>query len=220
MPTVANGIDLDWAFTRARGQNMEFELRKSFIRGRQGTTRILSYVNNAHMGIYKDAINAYLEGNTPTPEIAYNAPFGTMKYGFGWNNWQELTENLRIFSRVGWNEGAHDLFATRKTIRPSLSAETMPDRDGIILSTSSELPSSAMPSRNTTRFIWPTAAWVFCLETGGSTTGAKISSKATTRTTSIRAFSFLSGSATSTIPGYNRDRGPVWVPGVRAHVDF
>src|SRR5271170_5700273 len=66
MPTVANGIDLDWAFTRARAQNMEFELRKSFIHGRQGTTRILSFVNNAHMGIYKDAINAYLDGQTPT----------------------------------------------------------------------------------------------------------------------------------------------------------
>ena len=62
MPTVANGIDLDWAFSRAHGQNMEFELRKSFFPGRQGATRILSFVNNAHMGIYRDAINNYLDG--------------------------------------------------------------------------------------------------------------------------------------------------------------
>ena len=40
-----------------------------------------------------------LTGITPTPEIAYNAPFGTVKYGFGWNNEQEVTESLRIFSR-------------------------------------------------------------------------------------------------------------------------
>ena len=35
MPVVANGIDLDWAFSRAHGQNGEFELRHSFIRGLQ-----------------------------------------------------------------------------------------------------------------------------------------------------------------------------------------
>src|SRR5215469_2693220 len=59
MPTVANGIDLDWAFSRANAQNMEFQLDKSFLPGRHGETRILSFVNKAHMGIYKDAINNF-----------------------------------------------------------------------------------------------------------------------------------------------------------------
>ena len=36
MPTVANGIDMDWAFSRAHGQNGEFELRHSFVRKRKG----------------------------------------------------------------------------------------------------------------------------------------------------------------------------------------
>ena len=31
MPIVANGIDLDWAFSRANGQNWEFELRKGLF---------------------------------------------------------------------------------------------------------------------------------------------------------------------------------------------
>ena len=31
MPTVANGINLDWAFSRASGQNWEFELRKGLF---------------------------------------------------------------------------------------------------------------------------------------------------------------------------------------------
>ena len=31
MPTVANGIDLDWAISRANGQNWEFELRKGLF---------------------------------------------------------------------------------------------------------------------------------------------------------------------------------------------
>ena len=33
MPTVANGINLDWALSRARGQNYEVELRKGLLPG-------------------------------------------------------------------------------------------------------------------------------------------------------------------------------------------
>ena len=111
MPVVANGIDLDWAISRAHGQNFEFELRRSAIRGRKGVTRILSFVNNAHMGSYREAVAAYLAGADPTPEITHHEHLGTVKYGFGWNNEQELTPDLRIFSRFGWNEGQHESFA-------------------------------------------------------------------------------------------------------------
>ncbi|HEX7158144.1 MAG TPA: carbohydrate porin, partial [Edaphobacter sp.] len=53
MPTVANGIDLDWSLRRASGQNMEFELRRSLLGrlvspDRRGVVRVLSYVNHAH----------------------------------------------------------------------------------------------------------------------------------------------------------------------------
>ncbi len=67
MPTIANGIDLDWAFSRANGQNWEFELRKGlFARWlnpkRQGAVRVLSYVNHAHMGDYRQSVQQYLSG--------------------------------------------------------------------------------------------------------------------------------------------------------------
>ncbi len=62
MPTVANGIDMDWAFSRAHGQNGEFELRHSFVPKRKGTERLLFYANRAHMGTYREAVEAYLAG--------------------------------------------------------------------------------------------------------------------------------------------------------------
>ena len=116
MPTVANGINLDWNLHRASGQNMEFELRKSplgpFVKAdRHGVVRVLSYVNHAHMGLYRDAINAYLQGKTPKPEITSVERFGAVKYGFGLNAEQELTSDFRVFTRVGWNEGQHESFA-------------------------------------------------------------------------------------------------------------
>src|SRR6201985_3231899 len=116
MPTIANGIDLDWALRRASGQNWEFELRKPLLGSllppeRKGTLRILSYVNHAHMGLYRDANKVFLAGEGTRPVIQDHEKFGAVKYGFGLNAEQELTEDLRAFLRVGWNEGQHESFA-------------------------------------------------------------------------------------------------------------
>jgi len=116
MPTVANGIDLDWALRRASGQNVELELRKPLLGpllkpGRKGTVRLLGYTNHARMGLYRDAINAFLAGKTPVPDITSVERPSEVKYGFGFNAEQELTPSLRAFTRVGWNEGQHESFA-------------------------------------------------------------------------------------------------------------
>jgi hypothetical protein len=107
MPVIANGIDMDWAFSRAHGQNGEFELRHSLVPKRKGTTRVLFYANRAHMGTYREAVNAYLNGTDARPDIVSHEHFGALKYGFGYNVQQELTGNLRVFGRFGWNEGQH-----------------------------------------------------------------------------------------------------------------
>ena len=116
MPTVQNGIDLDWAFHRASGQNMEVEHRGSLLgnllpRERRGTWRVLSFVNHAHMGLYRDANAAFLAGEGSRPDVTQRASFSTVKYGFGGNVEQEITDSLRIYGRFGWNEGQHQSFA-------------------------------------------------------------------------------------------------------------
>ena len=116
MPTVANGITLDWAFSRANGQNWEFELRKGLLAPllnpkREGAVRILSYVNHAHMGDYRQSVQQYLAGKIATPDITQTERFGAVKYGFGLNTEQEVTDSLRLFGRFGWNEDQHESFA-------------------------------------------------------------------------------------------------------------
>ena len=49
--------------------------------------------------------------SAPTPNIVSVEKYGAVKYGFGLNPEQELTTNLRIFGRFGWNEGQHESFA-------------------------------------------------------------------------------------------------------------
>ena len=116
MPTVANGIDLVWNLRRASGQNWEFELRKPLLGSllppdRKSDVRILGYVNHAHMGLYRVANQAFVSGEDPTPDITKHETYGAVKYGFTLNAEQELTPNLRTFTRFGWNEGQHESFA-------------------------------------------------------------------------------------------------------------
>jgi hypothetical protein len=220
MPTVANGITLDWAFSRAHGQNWEFELRRSFIRGREGATRILSYVNNAHMGLYRDAVAAYLNGTDPTPEITHHEKFGAVKYGFGWNNEQGVTNSLRVFSRFGWNEGQHESFAYTEVDQTvlfggdyNLSQWRRPnDKFGLAF------VSNAIKKDHQNYLAL--GGLGFLLGDGRLNYG---------RENTVESYytwhihSGLFGAVQLTHidnPGYNRDRGPVWVPGLRVHVDF
>jgi hypothetical protein len=55
MPAVANGIVLDWHVARARGKNVELELRPTCAL----TMRLLGYANHANIGSYTAAIDAF-----------------------------------------------------------------------------------------------------------------------------------------------------------------
>jgi len=110
MPTVANGLTLDWSLRRARGENIEFELRKGLWK-KPGAIRVLSYVNHAHMGSYREAVDAFLSGRDKVPDITRHEHFGAVKYGFGFNTEQQVSDNFRLFARFGWNEGQHESFA-------------------------------------------------------------------------------------------------------------
>lgn len=63
------------------------------------------------MGVYRQAINDFLAGKTPRPDIQSHAPQTTVKYGFGVNLEQQLPHHLRGFLRWGWNEGQHESYA-------------------------------------------------------------------------------------------------------------
>ena len=111
MPTVANGIKLDWDLARARGENLEVEHHVELIPKRVTVVRALGYVNHADMGSYREAVNGYLSGKDSVPDITLYRKQGRVKYGFGLNAEQELTSLWRAFGRLGWNDGRNESFA-------------------------------------------------------------------------------------------------------------
>ena len=111
MPKIANGIQLDADIARARAETFELEARGSLIARRAGVVRLLSYLNQADMGNYQEAIADYREGETPTPNIVSTRRQGRHKYGFELNFEQEIVSNVSAFGRLGWSDGHNESFA-------------------------------------------------------------------------------------------------------------
>jgi len=226
MPTVANGIDMDWAFSRAHGQNGEFELRHSFVQNRKGTQRILFYANRAHMGTYREAVEDFLNGSdtasygVTVPTITLHEHFSALKYGVGYNIEQEVTENLRVFGRFGWNEGQHESFAyteVEQTVEAGADyAGTRwrrpVDKIGLVV------VSNAI-KRDHQEYL-KLGGLGFLLGDGNLNYGRENIVEGYYNWHAWRGLFYALDVQHIDNPGYNRDRGPVWVGSVRAHVDF
>ena len=107
-PASANGLDLDGNIAHAHGDNFEIEHRFK-IADHPGKVRLLGYMNHALMGNYREAIAA-AAGTGLTPDVTATRTYRT-KYGLGLNFEQELSTDLGIFSRIGWNDGTTETWA-------------------------------------------------------------------------------------------------------------
>lgn len=111
MPKVANGPKLDFNLARARSENIELEFRPVLQKEKKTAIRLLTFVNHANMARYREAVQAFLAGTDPQPNIQAHRRQGRIKYGLGLNAEQEVTKAVRIFGRLGWNEGQNESFA-------------------------------------------------------------------------------------------------------------
>jgi high affinity Mn2+ porin len=216
MPTVANGIAFDWQLTRARGENFELELRPT----PNLTLRLLGYDNHANMGSYTDAINDYRAGRDPVPDIVAHREQGRVKGGLGANVEYTTPSGVRVFGRTGWNSGDTESFAyteVNDTIAGggdiTGSAWHRPiDRVGAAFVSNG----LSGPHREYLRL----GGAGFLLGDGTLTYGRE-SIAETYYTAHLWRGVYASGGAQFIVhPGYNRDRGPVFVQMARLHMEF
>jgi hypothetical protein len=220
MPTVANGIDLDWALSRARGQNWEYEWRHSLIHGRKGTTRLLGFANTAHMGNYRLAVQHYFAGVTPRPDILSVERFGTVKYGFSWNNEQDITDHLRIGTRFGWNDDHEESYAYTEVAQTVVIAG---DYTGGQWHRPSDKIGTAFVSnaiKKDHQNYLKYGGLGFLLGDGRLSYGRENIVESYYTWHAWKGLFFAIDVQHIDNPGYNRDRGPVWVGAVRGHMDF
>ena len=219
MPTVANGIDVDYALRRASGQNWELESRKPALKGARTTVRVLGYVNHANMGTYRVANRiALAEGKTP--DVVATRLQGTVKYGFGLNAEQELPHHVRVYGRFGWNEGQHESFAYTEVDQSlsggadySLVDHGRPnDRVGVAF------VSNAI-KRDHQRYL-ELGGLGFLIGDGHLRYSREDITEFYYTAHAWRGLFLSLGGSVIAHPGYNADRGPVLVPSVRTHLDF
>jgi len=104
-PAFANGAPFDPKFIKANGQAVEWLLRYG-LEERPGNLRLLAYANHAHMGDYREALDQMPVNPDVTLTRAYR-----WKYGFGLSWDQEITKELGVFGRLGWDDGHTESWA-------------------------------------------------------------------------------------------------------------
>jgi high affinity Mn2+ porin len=109
-PTDPSGNKLNWNLTKAHSENYEFELHRTLIPKHEGIVRFLAFMNHAEMASYAEAVSAYLSGEDPKPDLAAHIKPDQMNYGFGVNGEQEINDNFRLFGRYGWNIGTEEAY--------------------------------------------------------------------------------------------------------------
>jgi high affinity Mn2+ porin len=219
MPTVANGITLDWNIARARGENWELELHHELFRHRTSALRLLSFVNHANMGSYREAIAGYLSGQDPVPNIAEYREQGRVKYGFGVNIEQPLTSQWRAFGRLGWNNGSTESFAYTEVDR---TASIGSDLIGKLWHRSNDRVGAALVTNGISgdhREYLALGGLGFILGDGGLTYGLEKIFETYYTAHIWRGVSFAADWQHVTNPGYNEARGPVSVVSFRIHIE-
>jgi high affinity Mn2+ porin len=90
----------DGRFWHAWDMVVENEQRYS-ISNRHGTVRVLGYVNAGEFGSYSAALYA--------PNVNIDLTHAQRhEFGFGLNLEQEITKDIGVFSRLGWNDGINE----------------------------------------------------------------------------------------------------------------
>jgi high affinity Mn2+ porin len=220
MPKVANGIDLVWRPWQVHAENWEYELRHGVIPKKSGVVRLLAYVNSANMGIYREAVAQFNDGLVVAPDITNHPWHITRKYGFGANLEQSLTSYLTAYARWGWDNGKTESFAYTEidsTFNQGLGFKgalwhRKQDRAGIAF------VSNGIKKNH--QIYLADGGEGFLLGDGGLRYGRENIVESYYTAHVWRGIYLAPGAQHINNPGYNRDRGPVVVPTLRAHVEF
>ncbi|HLY98367.1 MAG TPA: carbohydrate porin [Candidatus Angelobacter sp.] len=220
MPKVANGPKLDYNLLRARAENIELEFRPELRKEKKTVIRVLSFINHADMGSYREAVQAFLAGADPQPNIEAHRRQGRIKYGFGLNAEQEITKTVRVFGRLGWNEGQNESFAyTEVDQAAEAGADWRLERGR----RPSDKIGAAFITNGISRLHQLYLALGgngFLLGDGRLTYGREDIIETYYNAHLWRGVYVSPELQWAAHPGYNKDRGPVVVPGLRLHLEL
>jgi high affinity Mn2+ porin len=214
-PKVANGMDMEWDVSKARGLAGEFEARYT-LGGLPGAARILGFLNTAHMGSYDEA----LRSAPVRPDVTATRATGRTKAGFAASANQELGAGLGAFLRVSYNDGDNETWAFTEIDRSiaggvvqSGARWARPDDEAGIAVVVSGLSDAH-------RRYLAAGGYGFIIGDGALSYAPEILAEAYYRLALTREVSLGVNYQPIFNPAYNSDRGPIHVFTGRVHVAF
>jgi high affinity Mn2+ porin len=214
--TQANSSVWDAKILKANTQTAEYE-RRYAIDGQKGTFRLLGFLNNGKFGNYLDAIAQ----NPKTPSVDSTQQYGRHKYGFGINFDQYISNNFGVFAKASWNDGHTQTWFFTEIDRSVTFGGTLngrmwgrPDDEmglGFII--------DGLSSEH--REYLADGGYGFIIGDGALNYGLEQIVEWYYKFNAYQKKLFLSPDYQFILnPAYNKDRGPVNVFSIRAHIEF
>lgn len=217
-PKTANGLRFDRRLFRDRSDVFEGEADYQ-LEGHAGAVRALSFLNHSQAGSYGAALALAAQAGS-VPDVTATRRPGTLKYGFGLNLEQELTRDAGVFARLGWNDGKTETWAFTAIDRLASGGIS-------VRGTRWKRPFDTAASAFTVGGISAVHARYlarggadFIVGDGALRYGPEYVSESYYRARVCPGLFATLDLQRVVNPAYNRDRGPVWIPSVRVHLEF
>jgi hypothetical protein len=114
VPVIANHPKMEYVFDKAMSESAEFE-RDTKIGSHPGSIRLLFSYTQSRAPSYKAGLEAVKTGDSALLNVidgtGEGTSYGGHKTGIGLNMDQELTDNIGVFARAGWNDGQYATWA-------------------------------------------------------------------------------------------------------------
>ena len=225
MSKFANALDMDWDLAQSNGQTIEYD-RKVSIKNHPGVIRCDVFMNSCTAPKYADAVKQLKAGNdTGLAQVFFSAKmgpaYGGIKYGFGVNIEQEITNNIGMFFRYSWNDGKT---ASWEFTDIDESVQLGTNLSGKIWNRPTDNIGVAEVingiSKDHQDFL-AAGGYTFIIGDGKLNYGREIITEAYYKSKINKFLSISFDYQLVFNPGYNKDRqGPISVPGLRIHVEF
>jgi carbohydrate-selective porin OprB len=194
------------------------------VADRMGKIRLLAYNTLSQAPSYEEGIQAIAQKNNFLLDVIQGNDehniYGGRKFGVGINIEQEISKHIGMFGRLGWNDGKYVSWAfteVDKTANLGFSfKELFRNRPNDVVGFATSVNGI---SKEHQEFL-KAGGYGFIIGDGNLNYDLEHIIE-TYYSTKLNKFLWLSFDYQFVInPGYNKDRGPVHVFGLRGHVEF
>ena len=214
--TQANQSVWDGKIGKANTETIEYEKRYT-IHGQKGTVRVLGFLNNGKFGNY----NLAVAQNPNAPNIDTTQAYGRHKYGFGINADQYLSKDFGVFAKASYNDGHTETWffteIDRSVTFGGVLKGTQWQRGDDEVGLAFIGNGLSAPHRN----YLAAGGYGFLIGDGKLNYAPEMIAELYYKINAYQKKFFLTPDYQFIMnPAYNKDRGPVNVFSIRAHVEF